>query len=216
MSGPAFPLFDAFPFPVDVTDPGNRILYVNRAFREFYGYGEREVLGLVPHFLVPPEFDRRRLVENVQALAEQRQTFSGIQSNVTSSGQQVEVFLVGLPVDVIPGAPPLGFVYVACLPERKDEMMLALTRLALGASLGSGGLLAFEDGAKPRRGDRQKAIVKLSGLGYSTKQIAAMMGLAVSTVGYVKWKMKRAVLAEEPSPAQGVLAQVLAKKPRRT
>lgn len=215
VAAPAFPFFDAFPFPIDVTDPCNRIIYINRAFREFYGYGEGEVVGLLPHFLLPPEFDRRLLVENVQALADKQQTFAGVQTNVTASGERVDVFLAGLPLGVIAGAPPIGFVYAACRPEQKEEMMLALARLALGAYFGSGGISTFEAGAKPQRGDRQRAIMKLSALGYSTKQIAVMMDITPSTVGYVRWKLRHAAPPAEAAPAQAMLARVLGKRPRR-
>ena len=42
-----------------------------------------------------------------------------------------------------------------------------------------------------QRGDRQAEIVKLAQLGYSTKEIAGIMGISVSTVGFVKWKMAK-------------------------
>ncbi|MDA0655546.1 MAG: PAS domain-containing protein, partial [Proteobacteria bacterium] len=105
----------------DLTHPGPKILYCNRAFVEIFGFTKAELIGNSAKLLQDPGANRRALVRFKQRLIERREasmtitnyhkdgeefTAHILAAQVTLSGQEGCVFLA-LSRKVDTGVPPL-------------------------------------------------------------------------------------------------------------
>jgi PAS domain S-box-containing protein len=184
-------LFDGFGYPCNVISSGYRIVYANRAFCKFYGYKLDQVIGLSPKVLLPRNFHAKKLADLQKHIIIKKKPYVGEIENVTLKGREVKVFLKIIPIVPIRSNTPVALLSVCCDIAKKDSMLLSLVDHVSNFTYSYDKRLKREE-IKIRsyqRGDRQNEIIKLSQLGYSTKEIAAFMGISVSTVGFVKWKM---------------------------
>lgn len=190
MNAANFTPFDAFPFPVDITDIRDAIIYANPAFERMYGYPAARVIGLPPHFLLPPDFNRTVMRNNLAGLHGGK-LWEGVQPNVTASGQVIEVYLLGVPLGARDVPEAFGTVYVACEVAQKDRMRTEFLELMARNYFSLRMLPEFQKAGPSRRGDRSRTVVGLLELGYSPKHVAGMLGISPSTVGVLKWKAKQ-------------------------
>jgi len=184
-------IFDGFEYPCNVISSGYRIIYANRAFCRYYGYKIDQVIGLSPKVLLPKNYQPKKITDLQKQIIIRKKPFVGEIVNVNSQGRESVVFLKVVPITPLSSSYPVAHVSISCDRAKKDAMLISL--------LGRVSNFAYTYDLKaPRalpkiksyqRGDRQTEIVKMSDLGYSTKEIAAVMGISVSTVGFVKWKM---------------------------
>jgi PAS domain S-box-containing protein len=193
-----FARFEKFPFAVDVTDSNNCFVYVNSAFERLYGYRRSEILGLLPHFLVPDSVDRQMLKEAMRRVVDRKKAWMGLQPNLTSSGQTLEVFLIALPIRDLGGVGAC-YIYFASLESEWRELVLAVLDL-MGEKFFDGGALGEVAGPLPRTLPRQEAILGYYRLGYTAKQIASIMGIAASTVRSVKSHLASGRRGRTPPP----------------
>jgi len=184
-------LFDGFGYPCNVISSGYRIIYANRAFCKFYGYKLDQIIGLSPKVLLPRNFHTKKLADLQKHIFVKKKPYVGEIENVTLKGRDVKVFLKIIPIVPIRSNAPVALLSVCCDIAKKDAMLLSLVDHVSNFTYSYDKRVKREE-IKIRsyqRGDRQNEIIKLSQLGYSTKEIAAIMGISVSTVGFVKWKM---------------------------
>lgn len=185
-------LLDEFRHPVNLTNEANSIIYVNPAFEREYGYKARHVIGLPPHFLLPQDFPLRLSKKRFGQISQQSAPWAGVQPNVNAAGRRFSVYLVAMPLLPVAGQSPVGFLYVCARVEFSQEMMVDLVSVLVRCvvEVHSDGE-ALRDMIKGvRRGDRTRTIMRFIGMGYSPKQVAGMMGIAVSTVNTVKWRAR--------------------------
>jgi PAS domain S-box-containing protein len=185
-----FTPFDSFPFPVDITDIGDAIIYVNAAFERTYGYEAARVIGLPPHFLLPPDFNRTVLRQNLAELHGGK-VWEGVQPNLTASGEVIEVYVLGVPLGARGSEQAFGTIYVSSEVGQRDRMQSEFLELMARHYFSTEILPDFRSRGAVRRGERSRMVIGLLQLGYSPKRIAAMLGISASTVGVIKWKAKQ-------------------------
>lgn len=190
MKAENFTPFETFPYPVDITDISDSIIYVNPAFERTYGFKASKVIGLPPHFLIPADSDRASMQANLTSL-HLGTTWEGVQANVTASGEVIEVYLIGLPLGANDSQQPFGTVYVASAVAQKDRMRTELLQLLVGNYFSMRILPDFRAAEPLQRGKRGRTVMGLLSLGYAPKQVAAMLGISTSTVGVIKWQQKQ-------------------------
>jgi PAS domain S-box-containing protein len=184
-------LFDGFGYPCNVLSSAYRIVYVNRAFCRFYGYKLEQVIGLSPKVLLPRNFQSKKITDIQKHIIVKKKPHVGEIGNVTAKGSEIKVFIVIIPIVPIKSNNPVAHLSVCCIPEKKEAMLLSLLEHVSNFTyLYNKQVKREEIKIKSyQRGDRQAEIMKLTHLGYSTKEIAGIMGISISTVGFVKWKM---------------------------
>ena len=184
-------MFDGFEYPCNVISSAYRIVYVNKAFCKFYGYKLEQILGLSPKVLLPRNYQPKKILELQHLIIIKKKPFWGLFSNVHASGRELTVFLKVVPIITEASPHPVAHLSICCDVPKKEAMLLSLL------SHISNFTYSYDSKVKRitpkissyRRGDRQSEIIKLTKLGYSTKEIAGMMGITTSTVGFVKWKL---------------------------
>ena len=190
MKAANFTPFETFPYPVDITDTRDVIVYVNPAFERTYGYEAARVIGLPPHFLLPPDIDRGAIRNNL-AWLHGGKIWEGVQPNITATGNLIDIHLIGLPVGARDSQEPFGIVYVSCEVAMKERMRTDFLELMARNYFSARILPEFRTPLQARRGERGRAVVGLLELGYSPKQVAGMLGISPSTVGVLKWKSRQ-------------------------
>jgi PAS domain S-box-containing protein len=186
-------IFDRFDFPVTLANSRKRFVYANKAFCRYYGYSKKEIVGLCPRILIPSSFSERQMHEVFLAMDGQRKAWEGLIPNLNARGETVLIYLITLPLRPAGGSDVAGYFGVSCEAGDQARLLSSLTthliECALCASAMTPGTNAVTN--RRRRGDRQDEVMRLARMGYSTKEIAAMMGNAVSTVAFVRWKMNK-------------------------
>lgn len=181
-----------FPYPVTLTDRDNRFVFANEAFVQRYGYLSRDLIGLSPRVLVPRQSPKRMLESYNEHVLKRHNRWEGVLVNRGREGDPFRVYLCVLPLRLNEGAPPVAYLGVSCDQGDRMEMLLELVHLlsdqwfqhsiqrALPSLTGGNGSVA----------PRQAAILKLCRMGFSTKEIAHIMGVSPSTVGVVRWRLR--------------------------
>jgi len=184
-------IFDGFGYPCNVISSGYRIVYVNRAFCRFYGYKLDQVIGLSPKVLLPKNFHSKKLNDIQKQIITKKKPYVGEIDNVTIKGRDIKIFLKIIPIIPVRSNNPVAHLSVCCDAGKKDAMLLSLLDHISNFTYQYDKRVKREEVKikSYQRGDRQSEIMKLTHLGYSTKEIASMMGISISTVGFVKWKM---------------------------
>lgn len=180
---------DAFSFPATLTNSKDRFVYVNRAFTVRYGFSETEILGLSPTILVPNDFPEGKLKALKKNIATRPAGWEGVLINQTRSQERIVVYLRTVALRPQRHLPNLFYLGFSALPEEIKKAEAELISL-LSAAL----LMRRPEGriskADPEK-TRQREVCQLRDLGYSTKEIAAIMGITVSTVNVVTWRARR-------------------------
>ena len=171
-------VLEDLPHPATVANAHNLLVYVNPAFTGFYGWDEREVLGLTPRFLVDPGFPQKELIRIKREITEAPTQWCGQVENVTKSRKRLLVRLWAMRVRPDPKLPCLYYlgltVPVASNARPEEELT---SRLA-------GSLLAERHDAQTgtERLSRSQQIENFRALGYSTKEIAQILGVAPNSI----------------------------------
>lgn len=193
--GPWQRILATYPYPAALTNARHAFLYINPAFATFYGKRLTEVIGLTPWILMPREYG----VQEVKALRRDLIKGSGIWTgpfvNVNAAGKRVRIYLVVLALRGRMNHEPIAYLSLAA-PEKEGPQLLP----ALARHLGEFWLEQAASGKlpkahEPQRGERQEEVLRLTRMGYSTKEVATFMGIATSTVANVKWKLNHRGMA---------------------
>lgn len=166
-------------------------MYVNKAFMARYGFSENEILGLSPTILVPKDFPEGELKALKKHIATKQHGWEGPLINRTKSFEPILIYLRTAPVRPDKCLPTLLYLGFSALPEEIKNAETELFSLLAGALL-SGELVPTKSSKKGAEKSRQMEVCRLRDLGYSTKEIAAIMGITVSTVNVVKWRSRQA------------------------
>jgi PAS domain S-box-containing protein len=205
-------LLSSFGYPATITDSQNRFVYANPAFLKRYGYQLSEILGLSPRILTPRNLSEHELldVDHSTLLT----GWEGVLVNQTKQKKLFPIFLRTFPVRFDSKTKPTLFFGISCDPKQKkkctDELadrMLALLLQLPALKPGQSSAPA----AQPQMGKRQREVQRLLALGYSYKEIAAMVGISVSTVRVVKWKLR-----ERETEGSCLNSQQIGRKPPPT
>jgi PAS domain S-box-containing protein len=185
-------VLNRFPYPATLTDRDNRFVFANESFVQRFGYLSRDLIGLTPRVLIPRQSPKRMLESYTEHVLRRHSRWEGELLNRRRDNEVFRVHLSVFPLRLNEGAAPVAFLGVTCEPEERVEMLLELVHLfsdqwfqnslqrALPTLTGSNG-----NGAP-----RQSAILKLCRMGFSTKEIAHIMGVSPSTVGVVRWRLR--------------------------
>jgi PAS domain S-box-containing protein len=184
-------LFEAYPFPAAVANARHAFIYVNPAFEKFYGKTMAEVVGLTPWILMPRDHDIRAVQELRRQLTQGKDFWQGRFVNVNAAGKAVPIHLIVIALRGRLNAEPIAYMSLAA-PQKDESLLLPTLAQQLGNFwLEEAASVKVPPPGKSGRGERQEEILRLTRMGYSTKEVAVFMGIATSTVANVKWKLGR-------------------------
>ena len=171
-------LLEEFPYSATVANRDNVLVYVNRAFTEVYGWEEREILNLTPRLLVRRDFPEVQLREIRQAISSAPTGWCGQLENVTKSGKKFLARVWAARIRPNADLPCLYYIGLTVPAEsglRPEEELTS--RLA-------GTLLQQKTSRQtaPERLSRSQQIENLRSLGYTTKEIAQVLGVAPNSI----------------------------------
>jgi PAS domain S-box-containing protein len=186
-------LLEGFEYPITITSSAYRLIYANKAFCKTYGYKVEQIIGLSPKILVPKHTDSKMVIDIQRQVMVRKKPYIGELINMTSRNKEFPIFLLLTPLIPLSSNFPVAHLAATCDPSKKEALMMSfLSHVGNFTYTYNTNIKHKKIQLKSyQRGDRQAEIVKLSHLGYSTKEIASVMGISVSTVGFVKWKMAK-------------------------
>lgn len=187
-------LFADFRHAAMVTNTEHRIVWANAAFEKFYGYRVAAVIGLPATLLHDPALPDDALKPVARQLLERRLPWFGAYRNQRANGEVFTAHYFAVPLDHFANLPVSGVFCVSCGESEADGLRDDVLSHIINRSLGLAAM-AQANGDTPsaetfsRKGQRQREIHRLTLLGYSSKEIAALMGISPSTVNVVRWKL---------------------------
>ncbi len=191
-------VLDAFHYPATLTNSKDRFVYVNKAFTARYGFSEKEILGLSPTILVPRDFPAGELKALKKHIATRQNGWEGPLINQTKLFEPILIYLRTAPIRPSKHLPTLLYLGFSASPEEIKDAETELFSLFAGALLLDGLELTKLSKKKVER-SRQYEVCRLHKLGYSTKEIASIMGITVSTVNVVTWRARQSPSKANPS-----------------
>lgn len=185
-------VLNRFPYPATLTDRDNRYIFVNEAFVQRYGFLSRDLAGLTPRVLIPRQSPKRALEDYSEHVLRRHCRWDGELTNRRRDNKTFRVHLTVLPLRLNEGALPVAFLGVSCDPGEQTTMLLELVHLLSDQWFQQSLQRALPSitGANGNAAPRQSAILKLCRMGFSTKEIAHIMGVSPSTVGVVRWRLR--------------------------
>lgn len=189
-------VLEEFPHPSTVANGHNLLVYVNPAFTSLYGWEEREVLGLTPRFLVDRAFPEKELVRIKREITEAPTQWCGHIENVTKSRRKLLVRLWAMrvrPEHALPYLYYLGLTVPVVSNARPEEEL---------TSRFAGFLLYDRHDQRPgiEHLSRSQQIENFRALGYSTKDIAQILGVAPNSINVALHRERRRA---EAAPGNG-------------
>ena len=189
-------LFSDFCYPSLVTNTEHRIVWANAAFEQAYGYRIKEVIGLPAKLLHDPSLPKDAIKPAARQLLAQRKPWSGAYRNRRANGEIFTAYYVAVPLGDIASLPVSGTFSVSAPESEADQLRDNLLSHAVNRclNLAVDSLAHGEADRTPtkkasRKGQRQREIHRLTLLGHTSKEIAALMGISPSTVNVVRWKI---------------------------
>ncbi len=186
-------LYADYSFPLSVTNSANRFIYVNRAFEKFYQYSAKQLIGLSPAILVHGTVSVAQAKRIHSCLNGKNGHWEGVLTSRMAGGESLVIYLLALALKPLDWELPSAFVGLSC-PER-DRLKLISSLLGHVALLGlKNASTRAELQPLPSvnaRGQRRNEIIRLTLLGYTTKEVAQFMNISASTVANVKWKNRQ-------------------------
>jgi len=176
--------------PAVILNSNHRIIFTNKAFRNFTGYNDEDILGLPPRILTTnnySESERQAIRHSLSVLKKPTKV------NITildKNKKPTECVMLGTPLTPTHNI-PVGYILFF---NKKGEDMNIFTDFL---SNGIGSLLNYKKTERVRsttvssKGDKQIEIMKLAKLGYTVKESAVILRLSKNTIYYVKWKMSK-------------------------
>lgn len=199
-------LFSDFAFPALVTNAEHRIVWANGAFERSYGYKTREVIGLPVKMIHDPSLPDEAIKPAARQLLERRKPWHGTYRNRRANGELFVAYYVAVPLGEIASLPVSGVFSVSAPESEAEHLRESVLHHTLNrcvslavADRTSTPRAENESKALPRKGQRQREIHRLTLLGYTTKEIASLMGISPSTVNVVRWKLAQ---GSDPKPQQ--------------
>ncbi|MFM7749744.1 MAG: PAS domain S-box protein [Opitutaceae bacterium] len=171
-------LLEEFPYSATVANRDNVLVYVNRAFTQVYGWEEREILNLTPRLLVRRDFPEVQLREIRQAISTAPTGWCGQLENVTKSGKKFLARVWAARIRPNADLPCLYYIGLTVPAESGLRPKEELTSRLAGA-------LLQQQSARPSAPDRisrSQQIDNLRSLGYTTKEIAQLLGVAPNSI----------------------------------
>ena len=184
------PLFDASPFPAAFSNSRHGFAYINPAFETFYGKKLRQVVGLTPWILLPKGHPVKP-VRDLRRKLEREGYWEGEFSNINAAGKTVRIHLIVIALRSRGSCEPNAYLSLAAPVKEGAQLLPALARQIGTFWLEESARVKLPISAESPRGERQEEIMRLTRMGYSTKEVAVFMGIATSTVANVKWKLGR-------------------------
>jgi PAS domain S-box-containing protein len=180
-------LLEEFPHAATVANADNRLVFVNRAFSSLYGWEEMEVLGLTPRLMASQDHPEANLREIRQAISSASFGWCGQLENVTKTGRRFLARVWAARVKPDASLPHLYYLGLAVPVDsglRPEEDLTS--RLA-------GTLLRDKHIAHPgtQRLTRAEQIANFRSLGYSTKEIATILGVEPNTINVALHRERR-------------------------
>jgi PAS domain S-box-containing protein len=173
------PLLHSFRFPVTISDWEGKFIYVNRAFTDVYGWKLSEILGLKSKIILPRDADQNSL-QSLKSNTKKDGFSQVLRLHVlTKSGLKLDANLLFLRVELSPTLPELFFGISS--PSCVEMPGYAFLGYLLGRLLASkspepaNALLPSPAPCSARQ------VLHLRRLGYSSKEIAAFLGVAENT-----------------------------------
>lgn len=189
-------LFYDFSYSALVTNSEHRIVWANAAFEQTYGYLIEEVIGLPSKLIHDPSLPEDAIKPAARQLLDRRKPWQGSYRNRRANGEIFTAYYVAVPLGEI-ATLPINGVFAVSGPEseadhlRESVLSHTVNRcIALAVTAQSNGTTG--DGEPKnfsRKGQRQREIHRLTLLGYTSKEIASLMGISPSTVNVVRWKL---------------------------
>lgn len=192
-------LLEVFPHAATVANRDNTLVYVNPAFTRVYGWEEREILSLTPRLLVRRDFPEGQLREIRQAISSAPTGWCGQLENVTKSGTK---FLARVWAARIRPSAELPCLYYIGLTVPADSGLRPEEELT---SCLAGSLLQQKT-ARPSGTDRlprSQQIENLRLLGYTTKEIAQVLGVEPNTINVAMHRERQRGGGSRGRPAAG-------------
>jgi PAS domain S-box-containing protein len=183
-------LLDEFPFPASLGDASHCFVYVNPAFSEVYGWTRQEIVGLPGAILLPRNFSSTLLKRIQNRIAHSHAGWSEVISQAHKNGGQLHMHCRAFPVKPSLAQNPVLHLGIFAPPGKLAEVETALVALLTGAVLNHAAMNGSARAFRVRR-TRGEEICRLAALGYSRKEISAMMSISVSTVGVVLFRAKQ-------------------------
>ena len=180
-------ILEEFPYSATVANRDNALVYVNQAFTRVYGWEELEVLSLTPRLLIRKDFPEGQLREIRRAISAAPTGWCGELENVTKAGKKflARVWAARIrPKTDLPSLYYIGLTVPADSGVRPEEEFIS--RLA--------GTLLQEQQSQPaptQRLSRSGMIGNLRSLGYSTKEIAQVLGVEPNTINVTLHRQRR-------------------------
>lgn len=192
-------IFAEFRHAALVTNPEHRIVWANSAFEKLYGYEVAAVIGLPATMLHDPKLPPETLKPVATQLLHKQQAWTGTYRNQHANGETFTAFYFAVPLVHFTHLPVSGVFCVSCLESEaeglREEVLSHVVNRCVGiAAKAEANGLGPLAGNLSRKGQRQREIHRLTLLGYSSKEIAGLMGIAPSTVNVVRWKLGQTVV----------------------
>lgn len=179
---------DLFPYPVTITDAGQRLVYVNPAFCDVYGWKAEEVLGLPPIVLVP-RLEAADWLAQFWTEVVKGDGWRGSVQNVTKSGKRLEVQLRTFAIRH--GLLGRALYYLGVSTPRTNLLRVETELMSL---LCSDAMRREWDGAHvalPSPTTRQTQIARMRMMGYAVKEIARALNISPATVNVALFRTRR-------------------------
>jgi len=180
-------LLEEFPHAATVANADNQIVFVNRAFSSLYGWEEVEILGLTPRLMAGQDHPEANLREIRQEISSATSGWCGQLENITKTGRRFLARVWAARVKPDASLPRLYYLGLTVPVEsglRPEEELTS--RLA-------GTLLRDKHAPHPgtERHTRAQQIANFRSLGYSTKEIATILGVEPNTINVALHRERR-------------------------
>lgn len=180
-------LLEEFPHAATVANADNRLVFVNRAFSSLYGWEEMEILGMTPRLMASQDHPEAHLREIRQAISSATFGWCGHLENVTKTGRRFLARVWAARVKPDASLPRLYYLGLSVPMDsglRPEEELTS--RLA-------GTLLRDKHAPHPstQQLSRAQQIANFRSLGYSTKEIATILGVEPNTINVALHRERR-------------------------
>lgn len=183
-------LLDEFPFPAALGDAAHRFVHVNPAFVATYGWKREDIVGLPGAILLPRNFSAAHLKRILNRIAHANEGWSEVISQARKDGALLQMHCRTFPVKPALAHAPVLTLGIFARDGRLAEVETELVALLSGAVLNHATPAGTARATRTPR-TRGQEVCRLAALGYTRKEISAMMGISVSTVGVVLFRAKQ-------------------------
>lgn len=187
-------IFDDLEVAVCATNSNHCFIYANRAFGAIYGYQAEDLIGLPAAICRSHEQKPDDAKTSISRVYQKRLIESGTYLGRKKSGEIVPVRYTLFPLAHFKEIDPAG-LFAFVWPEDEpavpiENVLMQILCVTIACPTLHPAATTNSDYPLGRR-RRAREITRLVSLGYSNKEIAALMGISHSTVNVVRWKLAR-------------------------